>query len=879
MALPIAWLSETIPLSAEQAAHMRAVAKPSELAVEEDIWGRRGVLKRSVDGQLGILPLPREAAHSSERARLVSCPEIAVQNVQEGEELHEGRRCFFQGSAKMPDVAKEVWLQSSEAQEDPSSFTHYGAVVTSNAGNRTPFCHVRLSPPTAAGNVECSAYRIPCRAADMVLGRLCMLTSAEVTDTRFGGSSCKLVATKMRFHPLEGVITHVSFYGVYIRPSSDIRYRRDSAGVPVVFAAFDRCTSTLKPDANKDSSLLNSRAFFDLCGPISSPEAYDWKLDDGVQPCKWRLPVAPKLSIKQPACENLQNARWFPWQWDEPNIVIASDPRKTKFRDDAFECKLDGPSGIAFLRVHIVNMAGAIPKDSPQERWMRRIQSRHHPADAYDMRTLFGDWVTTSAGIGFTTAEHRPALTMQLNMAKHEEAWAVKGDPQFFESMVQLSVIVDAEQVTEDWIKMSTDQPTPDTLVVYPPNCGTALAAEIQQVFHDAQTVRDNRWRRISDTTQPELHGDAKSSSTDDEDGSQKEVSDDARLPAIRFEISYNSNARVLTVISEEMQPSHFYAKRLLETMNSEVFQTLEGYKEMFGLVRESALMEHYSPHWTHHCAHLVDLISSADAGTHLLKEEIALKDLQNSLWEALGSSLSDLYEAFEWGTLRKKMAMACDVPDDVGCKFEFTKPGRLYGHLVSQRILLDFVRNGMKRPRRMSYGMEELRDLMEQTNQRRQLKEKMDFDRDQALLDAAWPLIMERGGLPVNAIVVREDLVFVPRIQVRVSCPDLLDVSPPVVAGTKVIIQLLRTDVFAATLLAIHRRYVEFVERVDGQKHVFSLSRSTQLSPPPKSAEGTLHGFEQDLGRDVDLPAEAKYATVQGDDDDEVIFRSPVLQ
>merc|ERR1712110_65281 len=200
------------------------------------------------------------------------------------------------------------------------------------------------------------------------------------------------------------------------------------------------------------------------------------------------------------------------------------------------------------------------------------------------------------------------------------------------------------------------------------------------------------------------------------------------------------------------------------------------------------------------------------------------------------------------------------DVPDGVCCKFEFTKPGRTYGHLVSQRLFLDFVRNGMKSPQRMSYGIDELRGLMVRTNKRQQLKENMDFDKNMVLLEAAWPQINQQGGLPVNAINVGEDLVFVSLVQARVHCPPLLEVVPPVPAGTKLIIQLQKlADGYIAKPLAIHGRHVELLETAEGQKRIFSpksvQAQGLMSAPVLKSAEEAMQQVEKENHEDADWP------------------------
>jgi len=786
-------INETITLSAEEAAQVRKVSRDTEAKVEEDIWGQRGLLLVTGEDEaltLSIKPLECDIVS-------VSCPLEAIQNRRDDEmpcNLHE-LQCFFRASTSKPTTAEEVWVRKPNCPANLGQCQHQGFVKTSNADKKVPFCHVSVGH--RHGNVECSARNLRVRSADMVLGRACMVDYEEVADQRSGGR--KLVATKVDFGYLEGTIVRDVELGVYIEPTWEIKYGPQSPPVLVIFAAFDRCSSS-----QSAGSMVGAKVYFHLQGPVEAPEACDWHIDGcNFQPT-WQLPQPPQLNIGAPDDHLAAKVRWFPWQPDECALVIASDPKGTKFRDDAFECKLDESTGTGFLRVHIVNMAGRIAKDSPQERWMKRVLSRHHPSDAENVRPLFANWQGAAAGLGFTENEHRPALTMQLNMKHVGEGWAVDGPTLFFESMVRLSVIVDADKVTEEWVLKADGAETPTGLILHSKadSQGASLEEEVQRIFYDAQVVRDNRWRRLVEDGQAESDPEPESENAD----SQASEGDATpwKLPKMRQELSFNSNTRALTVVAEELQPSHFYAKRLLNVMNTEVFRVLDGYKELLGLAGGSSF-ENLEDR--REC--LIDVLSTTNI--HSREEYTAIEsveDLEDLVWKDLGCSPSELYEAMGWKMRSKKMAMMADLPDGYHCHFEFSKPGRLYTQLVSQRIFLDFVRNGMKRPKQMSHSMGELRALMQYANNRQLSKERMDFTRDAELLQAAWPELMRHGGLPTKAVAVDNGAVFVQLIKERVSCT-LQDVAgAPVPPGTAVIVKLQKSDSgYSASLLACHGR------------------------------------------------------------------------
>mmetsp|Transcript_162468 Transcript_162468/g.296598 ORF Transcript_162468/g.296598 Transcript_162468/m.296598 type:complete len:848 (-) Transcript_162468:253-2796(-) len=823
MAAQIPCFTETVALSAEAAAEVRMASRHAELSVEEDIWGKRGIVVPQDPGglHLGIKPMVCDSSCLSMDPTLISCPRTAIQNLQDEEVLATMRQCFFRASITDPSMAEEVWLQDAVFPSDASTCRHVGMVITTNAHTKRPFCHIQLFPAAPGGNVECSTFRLYARAADMCLGRPCSLEYEEQADQRSG--RMKLVATKVCFRQIEGVIMQRTLLGVLIRPMEQIRYGATLSLISEIFAAFDRCIAA--PEA--EEIVIGSRVFFDLHGPLSAPEACDWRVDGGTH-FAWNLPLPAKFSTQPPCPDCMQNCRWFPWYPQELNLVIASDPKQTKFRDDAFECKLDADTGFGFLRVHIVNMASAIPKDSPQERWMRRILSRHHPADAVNTRTMFGDWANTSAGIGFTVLEHRPALTMQLNMKKLENGWAVNGPAEFFESMVQLSVLVDAERVTEEWVQKQDNVSTPEGLILHT-IAGSEIEADVQQVFHDAQVVRESRWRRLDENGQLE-----ENRQEDDESEGEDEDTDDVEagdLVQVQHDLYYNSNTRNLCVSVEELQPSHYYASRLLKVMNSEAFRLLEGNKELFGLVDGSVLEKENISHRDERRKELKEILSGLNPSKRQVYEGAGtVKELEKFMWKDFGGPPAELYEALGWGAAGKKMALAADVPDTVCCKFEFTKPGRLYTQLVSQRLFLDFVRNKMSRPQCASYGMDELRDLMERANMRHHLNEKMAFQKDMALLEAAWPQIMLHGGLPTTAVVVEEGIVFVRWIQARVPCQSLSEVEPAVVVGTKVIIQLQKVaDGYGAQLLTIRGRCQRSPETLEGPAGVTAGSDASE--------------------------------------------------
>lgn len=799
MAAEIPFFTEIVTLSAEAASEVRMASRNAELSVEEDIWGKRGiVLAHDMDGlHLSIQPIVWNGSLLSMGPSFVSCPWTAIQNLQEEEACVNMRQCFFRTRVADLGVAEEVWLQDPVFPSDISACRHVGVVITTNAHAKRPFCHVQLFPAAPGGNVECSTFRLYIRAADMILGRSCSLDYEEQVDQRTGG--VKLVATKVCFRQMEGLITQRTSLGVLIRPMEQIRYGTSSNPISEIFAAFDRCIAA--PEA--EEIVIGSKVFFDLHGPLQAPEACDWRVDGGT-PCAWKLPLPAKFSIQPPCPDRIQTCRWFPWHPQEINLVIASDPKQTKFRDDAFECKLDADAGYGFLRVHIVNMASAIPKDSLQEHWMRRILSRHHPADAVNTRTMFGDWANTSAGIGFTVLEHRPALTMQLNMKLLGNGWAVNGPAEFFESMVRLSVLVDAERVTEEWVQKQDNTSTPEGLILHT-TAGSEIELDVQQVFHDAQVVRESRWRRLDENGQLE-------ESREEEEDSEDEDIDDFEggdLVQLQHGLDFNSNTRNLTVSVEEFQPSHFYAKGLLKVMNAEVFRVLKGSEELFGLVNWSALDKQHIKHLDERRGELIEILSGLNPSKRQVYEAAdTIQELEKFMWKDFGGPPAELYEAIGWGTVGKKMALAADVPDTVCCKFEFTKPGRLYTQLVSQRIFVDFVRNQMSRPKCATYTTDELRELMERANMRRHLTEKMAFEKDMALLEAAWPQIMLHGGLPTTAVVVQENVVFVSLIQARVPCQSLSEVEPAVAVGTKVIIQLKKVaDGYKAQLLVARGR------------------------------------------------------------------------
>lgn len=784
----------TACLSAEEAAKVRIATKDAELELEEDIWGQRGILVAEDQDQVRVYIQPLQSEPSYSSTPLLYCPLTAIQNAQVESDGLNMQQCFFRTNAANAAVAEEVWLQRPVFPPSLARYEHQGCVITSNAHAKIPFCHVRLSY-AVADNIECSAFSMSIRAADMVLGRSCTLNYEELIDQRTG--RLKLVATEVCFKHLEGLITDYSLQGIFIEPTEEIRYGMHSRPLSTIFAAFDRCT-TIQPAL----AIIGARVFYNLQGPLSAPEACDWQVEGDTFHPKWNLPLPPILNIAPPCYELLQDVRWFPWHPEETALVIASDPKWTKFRDDAFECELDEDAGSGFLRVHIVNMASRIHKDSPQEKWMRRVLSRHHPADADNTRTLFASWASTSAGIGFNVQEHRPALTMQLNMRLVEGGWAVDGPASFFESMVRLSVLVDSDKVAEEWVNKADDAPTPEALILHPLTGFLELERAVQQVFHDAQVVRDNRWRRLDANGQPDgTHEDSDATEGD-------EIA--CKCPQIRHEFNYNSNARTFTLRVEELQPSHFYAKRLLDIMNSEVFRVLDGCEELFGLADGASLVGLEDRRRS-----LVHVLSGAGLRDCQVYEDVAtVEELEELVWKDLGASPAELCEAMGCGAHPKKMTMMADVPDGVHCHFEFTKPGRLYTQLVSQRIFLDFVRHGMKRPRRISHGMSELRALMESANQRRELNDKMVLIKHRAFLSIAWPQIMEYGGLPTEGIVVKEDAVFAWIIKEQVQCSSLISVNPSAPIGTKVIIQLQKwNDCYTSTLLAIHGRSPETFE------------------------------------------------------------------
>lgn len=798
--------AETVLLSAEEAAEVRNATREAEAELQEDIWGQQGILIAEDQDQFRFYIKPLANESSSASTKLLSCPLTAIMNAQDNSSPLNMQQCFFRANAISSEVAEEVWLQQPASAVNSEECEHQGFVFTSNAQAKRPFCHVRLLS-MVTDNVECSTFNMPIRAADMVLGRPCSLEYDMQIDQRTG--RLKPVATKLCFKLLEGLITKRSSHGVVIEPTEQIKYRADARPMLTIFAAFDRC-ATIQPL----DTLVGSRVFYHLQGPVAAPEACDWQVEGGIFHPKWKLPFAPQLRIESTSAEISQSVRWFPWHPDEPALVVASDPKFTKFRDDAFECKLDEEAGSGFLRVHIVNMASRFPRDSPQEKWMRRVLCRHHPADAEDTRSLFANWASTSAGIGFVEQEHRPALTMQLNMKLIEDGWAVHGPASFFESMVRLSVKIDSEKVSEEWVNKVEDAATPESLILYPLNSCSELEQAVQQVFHDAQIVRENRWRRLDADGQRE-NSDVEDCKSDDSQVTEEGDQTDAKLPKLWCELNYNSNARTFSLLVEELQPSHFFAKQILNIMNSEVFRVLDGYKELFGF-GDCASVDDLEARHSALAKFLSDIgIKNPQDGEPVTTFE----ELEEFVWKDLGGSPSELYEAMGWGAYRKKMVMMADLRDGARCHFEFTKPGRLYTQLVSQRLFLDFVRNGMRRPRRMSYGMTELRGLMTSANKRQELNDKMVHNKNMALLKTAWPQIMAHGGLPAKGVVVEEGVVYVWPMKEPVECPALANVVPPVPPGTKVIVQLQKLhEQYTAAVLAIHGRLYESGEKNEGQ-------------------------------------------------------------
>merc|ERR1719440_1178780 len=87
-----------------------------------------------------------------------------------------------------------------------------------------------------------------------------------------------------------------------------------------------------------------------------------------------------------------------------------------------------------------------------------------------------------------------------------------------------------------------------------------------------------------------------------------------------------------------------------------------------------------------------------------------------------------------------------------------------------------------------MSHSMVELRALMQYDNNRQILKERMYFTRNGEFLQAAFPRLMEHGGLPTKAVVVDNGAVFVQLIKERVSCPMENVAGGPVPQGTTVL-------------------------------------------------------------------------------------------
>merc|ERR1719440_1994924 len=101
-----------------------------------------------------------------------------------------------------------------------------------------------------------------------------------------------------------------------------------------------------------------------------------------------------------------------------------------------------------------------------------------------------------------------------------------------------------------------------------------------------------------------------------------------------------------------------------------------------------------------------------------------------------------------------------------------------------------------------------------------------MYFTRNGEFLQAAFPRLMQHGGLPTKAVVVDNGAVFVQLIKERVSCPMENVAGGPVPQGTAVIVRLQKSDRgYSAYLLACHGRCLDASEPAEEQDEEILLT------------------------------------------------------
>lgn len=315
--------------------------------------------------------------------------------------------------------------------------------------------------------------------------------------------------------------------------------------------------------------------------------------------------------------------------------------------------------------------------------------------------------------------------------------------------------------------------------------------AQIQKAFKDAHTVCESKHRRLSPDGR--LIGAEAAKAAGEADVA--DLPDDPALPDLDTQIDYKGHSRRVSVQVRRLQPARYIAKQILQVMNSEAYKLLLGYKELFGQAKGHAFEEEPgTAAYEERKMNLLQILEGLNPEGEY--KEQSLHSLQKLYEQDFGGSLRHLHEALEWPSFADRFAMAADVPEQHSPNFEFSKPGRVYSQLVSQRLFLDFVRNRMKRPRNgMSYHMKELRHLMERINSRSPILKNMQLKRQRALLARAWPHIMAQGGLPVKAVALGHGLVYVPLIQQQATCIALMESRPREVAVGTTMVVILRKE------------------------------------------------------------------------------------